>query len=221
MQYDVLQKTFGQYGVQYCLKGITFTVNDTWANATTQQANHDMRVALRQGDYATLNIYIVTSLPKIGGQGTLLGDCTFPISITVNTSESDDADDTESYLDPTALVDDGCRIVSDSLPDPTSDSDFNLGYTAVHEIGHWFGLLHTFQGNACTGEGDQIADTRIQMTLTDGCPQHKDSCPNVQPSGDDPFHNFMDYSSDIWWVFIFDLAASWFKSPLFARRANS
>lgn len=54
------------------------------------------------------------------------------------------------------------------------------------------GLLHTFQGYSCTGTGDLIADTPVQIDATRGCPVGLDTCPD-QP-GLDPIHNYMDYS---------------------------
>lgn len=69
---------------------------------------------------------------------------------------------------------------------------FDRGYTAVHEIGHWLGLFHTFE-NGCTPPGDGVNDTPYEATPTLGCPAAKDTCP--QP-GADPIHNFMDYTWD-------------------------
>lgn len=73
----------------------------------------------------------------------------------------------------------------------------------MHETGHWFGLLHTFQGNTCRVDdaGDFIDDTNQERTSTVGCPSFKDSCglsPAVASGGGDPYHNYMDYSSDFW-----------------------
>lgn len=80
---------------------------------------------------------------------------------------------------------------------------FDEGKTAVHEVGHWFGLLHTFQDQTCasTDRGDYIDDTPQEATPTDGCPVGKDSCPGSP--GVDPIGNYMDYSSDAWWVVLF------------------
>ena len=82
---------------------------------------------------------------------------------------------------------------------------YNLGKTAVHEVGHWFGLLHTFQDTTCAvgDPGDWIADTPQEAVSTEGCPVGgmgggwvKNSCPERE--GVDPVHNYMDYSTDQW-----------------------
>ncbi len=60
--------------------------------------------------------------------------------------------------------------------------------------GHWLGLLHTFEGYSCSGDGDLIDDTPQEADPTSGCPKTKDSCPSSE--GTDPVSNYMDYSSD-------------------------
>jgi Pregnancy-associated plasma protein-A len=86
---------------------------------------------------------------------------------------------------------DGIRVNYESLPGG-SIIHFNEGGTATHETGHWLGLFHTFQGG-CTRRNDQVDDTPAQATPTRGCPASRDSC---RLPGDDPFHNYMDYSWD-------------------------
>lgn len=72
----------------------------------------------------------------------------------------------------------------------------------MHEVGHWMGLLHTFQGNTCrVGDaGDFIDDTNQERVPTQGCPREgsKDSCGLGPGRGGDPIHNYMDYSDDFW-----------------------
>lgn len=95
---------------------------------------------------------------------------------------------------------DGCWLNGDSMPGLSRNATTppNAGHAAVHEVGHWFGLLHTFQGRACEGDfgNDQVADTPSQAGASSGCPVGRDSCPDLP--GLDPIHNFMDYSDDTW-----------------------
>jgi len=70
---------------------------------------------------------------------------------------------------------------------------YNLGRTLTHEVGHWLGLFHTFEGGCDDGVGDNIADTPPQASGSTGCPVGRDSCPG---DGPDLINNFMDYSYD-------------------------
>ena len=68
-----------------------------------------------------------------------------------------------------------------------------MGYTVVHEVGHYLGLLHTFNADEkCSTKGDDgVSDTPLERVAGEGCAgSPRDSCPN--DPGVDPIDNFMD-----------------------------
>ncbi|KAF3915834.1 Ulilysin [Orbilia brochopaga] len=173
-QLKALNDGFAASRITFNLKNVTRTGNKTWTTfdtATGDPVETQMKAKLRKGDYKTLNIYF---RPRLDEQGDL-GFCDFPTD-----------------LSSAVLVNDGCTVLSNTVPGG-STGPFNQGKTAVHEVGHWFGLLHTFQGG-CTSPGDAIDDTPAEAEPAFGCPVNRDSCKKLP--GKDPIHNFMDYGDD-------------------------
>lgn len=83
---------------------------------------------------------------------------------------------------------------SNDDPNVTLGGAFNLGRTMTHEVGHYLGLYHTFQGG-CNGTGDECADTPAIASDNSGCPSTiPDSCPSS--TGLDMIENYMDYTDD-------------------------
>ena len=208
-QVGTLQAAYATSNISFDLIGVDRTVNDTWA---TDQNDADMKLALRKGNYSTLNIYFQTNLSTTayGAPTQLLGYCTLPTNVTYSP-----CDGCPLKEFPTAnYAMDGCNVHAGSMPNGLLDY-YNQGKTAVHEVGHWFGLLHTFQDGTCdsTDAGDYIDDTPQESVSTDGCPAGKDSCPS--DTGFDPIHNYMDYSTDSWYVlidYLFSYSFTFFSS---------
>ncbi|MCP2335554.1 zinc metalloprotease [Actinomadura rupiterrae] len=153
-------------GFSFVLKQISRSDNGSWySNPEGTEGQYKPR--LHRGGATALNLYSA----DMGDD--LLGWSTFPWK----------------YRGAPKM--DGVVIHFGSMPGG-SIAHFNRGFSAVHETGHWLGLLHPFEGG-CTGRGDYVGDTPPEREASNGCPTGKDTCP---ARGLDPIHNFMDYSWD-------------------------
>lgn len=165
---------YNSTGITFALDSLDATENVTWfigADPVARKVQDEMKASLRVGNASVLNIYSV----GFGSRTTkeLLGYSTYP------------------WVYENSTIDDGVVILFSSLPGGTKEN-FDEGKTLTHEIGHWLGLYHPFEGG-CTGDGDFVDDTPPQVKTTTGCPDFQDSCPG---GGTDNIHNFMDYSYD-------------------------
>ncbi len=164
-QIAVMNTGFANTNFQFNLHSIRRTNNTNWSTGNDEEG---MKQQLAVAPAAVLNFYILDLGGGLLGYAYLPGD--FP---------------EDHYLH-------GVVVNYVSLPGGPG-GPFNEGDTGTHEVGHYLGLLHTFDGG-CVAPGDGIDDTPYQAEPSDGCPQGKDTCPD--DPGKDPIHNFMDYSDD-------------------------
>ncbi len=167
-QIAVLNGAYAATGWSFQLVSTDRTTNASWYTCTGGTCESQMKSALRQGTADDLNIYS----NNMGGG--LLGWATFPSSYAGNPTN------------------DGVVILFQSMPGGNA-VPYNLGDTATHEVGHWMGLYHTFQGACRASGGDQVSDTPAEKSAAYGCPTGRNTCSSA---GNDPITNFMDYTDD-------------------------
>lgn len=148
-----------------------------------------------------LNIWVcdIPKLNVLGGQGNVLGYATLPNRLphypTYLSNIAFDSAYISGVVIDYATVSDGRPIV-----DNTTGKTFT-GRILTHEVGHYLGLLHTFDSvidlfsnNACN-LADGIADTPPQAQASTGC-DAKNTCLGGSADEPDMFENHMDYSND-------------------------
>jgi hypothetical protein len=173
-QVEVLNSAYGQHGTTFTYEEEDVKVVD---NAEWFQMGHgsaaerSAKMSLRVDPETTLNFYTTNG-------GGLLGWATFPWEL-----EGDPALD-------------GVVVLYSSLPN-IGPPPYNLGQTATHEVGHWLGLFHTFQGG-CTATGDHVGDSVAHSGPNYGKPavgQRHNAC---DPGEEAPVKNYMNYVDDDW-----------------------
>ncbi|KAJ8113929.1 hypothetical protein OPT61_g4066 [Boeremia exigua] len=169
-QMDILNERFQPVGFKFNLLETNRVINEEWYYNLKVASRYETSVslALRKGDIATLNIYVMGATNT-----TTHAWASYPAS---------------------QAVWDGV-FINNTVMFGGSDSVYTSGITLIHEVGHWFGLEHTF-ANGCDRDYDFVADTprEDQPWVLGVCDETQDSCPDHP--GLDSVHNYMAYTSD-------------------------
>lgn len=169
-QMVVLNRVFNQYKIAFHRDNLIYTENNDYfiagldSNGLEDPNSVAMKTNLAVNPKEHLNIYI--------NDCDLLGYATFPW-------HRQDNPQLDGVVISYGTIPDGWQVGADE------------GMTLVHEVGHYFGLFHTFEGGC--QHGDLVDDTEPQEYDYTGCPVGRNTCGGPRP---DPVHNFMGYTDD-------------------------
>lgn len=144
-------------------------------SSLTNNANDNVKNLSMWSNRRYLNIWVVKNiqLPNQPSQGVVLGYAYRPFANQQG-------------------INDGIVIRHDRIG--TIGTSTSRGRTLTHEVGHFLGLKHPFDGGCL--QGDDIADTPPVATESFGCNLQKNTCTNDVPDLPDMIENYMDYAND-------------------------
>ncbi|KAK2611969.1 hypothetical protein QQS21_002075 [Conoideocrella luteorostrata] len=128
-QMDVINKSFKPTNISFGLKEVDWIVTEQLTSYEDEKIyglvrNEEFK-SLRKGGKSALNLYFFNATDTVGG-------------LTGRRSKPDEIS--------------GCFVSSNTVPGGANPR-FNMGKTAVHEIGHWLGChLHSDLGINCGSE---------------------------------------------------------------------
>lgn len=190
-QLSTLNEAFNIHDIFFRLESIDSVRNTTWNESGTYYYSprtlYEMLDSLSQTPETHLNIFIIDG--RKSGH-FILGEATFPWDLGAG------------------RYDDYIVITCRSMPGfhNNSKNSANEGKTLIHEVGHYLGLWHTFEGGGreCDSPdndgcyyGDRVPDTPAQKICHFGsCDCNKKACNTCDEPGVDPVHNYMGYNDD-------------------------
>lgn len=202
-QIAALNTYFNSYGLNFCLAtkrmgtetiptngGIQNTpgiihYNSTYANHTANATGRQQLLSLVNNALIPptryMKIWVVNTINS--SSGNVLGYATFP--------------NLSADLDGIVMRYDGFGNGTPNLL-----ANYNLGKALVHEIGHYLGLYHTFEGGCagmtssnCMTSGDKVCDTPPVAAANFSCITGTNSCSET-PNAVDLINNYMDYGDN-------------------------
>ena len=160
--------------IQFELMDVNYVESDEWYTDAGPYDNSEFKSSLAQNPEQYINIYTNDSGRAATGLG-ILGYATLPPGSA-------------------GSGDDGVVMLHSTIGGRNNGySVFDQGRTLVHEIGHYLGLLHTFDDEVCSNTyttQDLIVDTPAQSAPDYG------TSPSTGCGVTSAIENFMNYSND-------------------------